>query len=296
MAVRSSSHPGTLRLAQLREEIDAVDKTLHDLLLKRVGIVAKIRQVKGDSPALRPGREAQILRQLAERHAPYAQDGIALANLLHMWREMINALTAFQAPFSVGLFMGPLDGPTLRDVTRDHYGSYTALTQYPTPETALGAIRDNKNTLTVLPYPTKMRSWWKLLREPSYDRLRIVARLPFFVPENHRVMLEETGLVVAAFPPEPSGQDRTMVAIRLKIPPKNSQHLAQIIGDAWPGATLVTEANEDYLCLIDGPGFLDHAPEVPPALKMLAGARSSDIAILGSYATPLYQMPSESQR
>ena len=58
-------------LDNLRAEIDKIDQQILDLLIERSAVVRLIGDVKGDRldgrSALRPAREAQILRRLAER-------------------------------------------------------------------------------------------------------------------------------------------------------------------------------------------------------------------------------------
>ncbi|HYZ32124.1 MAG TPA: chorismate mutase, partial [Crenalkalicoccus sp.] len=63
--------PDAAALAALRAEIDTLDDALHDLLMRRAGVVARLAasRAKGDAPALRPGREAAVLRRLLARHA-----------------------------------------------------------------------------------------------------------------------------------------------------------------------------------------------------------------------------------
>lgn len=59
-------------LTELRREIDAIDEATHDLLMRRAGIVERVRTAKGGldtGNAWRPAREAEILRRLADRHS-----------------------------------------------------------------------------------------------------------------------------------------------------------------------------------------------------------------------------------
>src|ERR1700722_2014240 len=54
-------------LAALRAELDAIDDTMHDLLMRRAGVIEAVAQ-SGKRSALRPGREASIIRRLLARH------------------------------------------------------------------------------------------------------------------------------------------------------------------------------------------------------------------------------------
>jgi chorismate mutase len=58
-------------LADLRQEIDRIDETMHRLLMERGAIIDRLIAVKKTSEsgsAFRPGREASMMRALAERH------------------------------------------------------------------------------------------------------------------------------------------------------------------------------------------------------------------------------------
>lgn len=287
----------TLKLAQLREEIDAVDVALHDLLLRRASIVAKIRQVKRGGPALRPGREAQILRRLAKRHAPHAHEGIGLASILRIWREMIDSLTTFQSPFSIGLVSSSDVTPahSLRDIVRDHYGSYTPLSFFADPNQALNAVEDGTVTLAILPYPRGGDLWWTTLTARA-NRLRVVACLPFFIGENQQITTEEVGFVVAAFPSELSGSDRSLVTIKNPLLSQQGSKLSSRLSEAWPGAISVAADKKNNQLLIDVPGFIETPRSMPEKAQKILASSLDDMQILGNYAVPLYLDPQGSFR
>ena len=81
-------------LAALRAEIDAIDDALHDLVMRRAAVVARMAasRVKGDASSLRPGREASILRRLLARHS----GALPPAALVRLWREILSASNAMQ--------------------------------------------------------------------------------------------------------------------------------------------------------------------------------------------------------
>ncbi len=91
-------------LAQLRTEIDAVDKQLLALLNQRAGLaheVGEIKKVEG-SPVYRPEREAQVILGLQN-----ANPGpLKAANIATVWREIMSACRALEAPQRVA-YLGP---------------------------------------------------------------------------------------------------------------------------------------------------------------------------------------------
>ena len=61
-------------LSELRANLDSIDDAIHDLLMRRAEVVSHIASVKTGA-ALRPGREAAIIRRLLAR--PSATSPIA---------------------------------------------------------------------------------------------------------------------------------------------------------------------------------------------------------------------------
>ena len=93
------------RLGELRAKIDAIDESVHRLLMQRAGVIDELIAVKGtarNGAAFRPGREADMMRRLAARHAGH----LPLTAVEHLWREIISTFTALQAPFTVAVSAG----------------------------------------------------------------------------------------------------------------------------------------------------------------------------------------------
>ncbi|MGH6989888.1 MAG: chorismate mutase, partial [Stellaceae bacterium] len=79
-------------LEELRRRIDALDDRLHDLVMDRAELVAGVAALKRSSgvPALRSGREAQILRRLVARH----RGPLPRPSLVRLWRELLGGMVA----------------------------------------------------------------------------------------------------------------------------------------------------------------------------------------------------------
>ncbi|MBV1796235.1 chorismate mutase [Siccirubricoccus sp. G192] len=205
----SPARDGEAVLTALRGEIDAIDDALHDLLMRRAGVVARLaasRAKPGASP-LRPGREAQILRRLLARHA----GPLPAAGMVRLWREIVSISSAMQNGFAVAVFAR---GPEQARLARQHFGSLTPLRSHPGPAQALAAVAAGEAQVAVLPLPEEGEpaeaAWWTSLDSP---RLQVVARLPF------RSEGPEPGaeaLAVALGAPDPSGADRSLLGIEMR--------------------------------------------------------------------------------
>lgn len=198
-------------LTALRREIDAIDDALHDLLMRRAGIVERVRVAKGEieaAGAWRPAREAEILRRLAARH----KGPLPVAVVLRLWRELMSSVVALQGPFAIAVFDDDQHG--YWDLARDHFGGVVPMTRHTSARGVIHALSETPTSLGVLPLPSDGEAdpWWPVLMGAAGAPLRIAARLPFAADSNGRGA--GTGaLVLAAVEQEPTGDDRSFLLI-----------------------------------------------------------------------------------
>ena len=267
--------PAEAEIATLRAEIDAIDDAMHDLLMKRSAVVARLAgsRAKGKGSPLRPGREAAVLRRLLARHTgPLPRDRI-----VRIWREIFMASSAIQGDLAIAVHAPDPQSGHAR-LAREHFGPIAAIRVHPTPARALAAVSEGEAAVAVLPAPAETDSadsaWWARLDMP---RLQVVARLPFLADPSG-----PGALVVAPVPPDPSGQDRSILLIEAEADAPRSR-IAQALTEARLDtvALIVTRAGHATLALADVEGFLH--PE-DARLAALPWARRT---ILGAYATPV---------
>ncbi|WP_372621491.1 chorismate mutase [Falsiroseomonas sp.] len=237
-------------LVALRTEIDRLDDALHDLLMRRAEVVARLAasRTKGNGPALRPGREALILRRLLARHA----GPLPRAALVRLWRELLAATTAMQSPLTVAACL-PEAG---MEVLRSHLGLAAPVKRLGREAAALAESEAGRAALVALPASGR---WWRT-HYPS--RLFATARLPFFGTADCTVFL------LSPAPPDASGDDRTLV----RVPVRGEAGLAAA---GLPPAVLT---REDDLALVELPGMIALGD---PRLASLGAT------VLGAYATPV---------
>ena len=267
-------------LEDLRREIDEIDSSLHDLIMRRAEIVEQVAEAKGaqaDS-GMRPGREAEILRRLAARHRGPFKRG----SLMRIWREIIATLTAMQGPYSVAVFADDKDG--LWDLARDHFGSYTDLSSCATRREVVAGVAGGAWTHGILPYPADEddRPWWGGLWSASAPR--VVLRLPFVEPGNLRGDGAEA-LVIARVAPEDSGDDRSLLLLETAAEirrPVIAEMLAAI-GIDGEIVSAATDGSRQYLA--EAAGFLADGDS---RLANLAKQENVErVRVIGAYPTPL---------
>lgn len=294
MFMKNQANP----LSDFRAEIDRIDDALHDLIMRRAGVVLQIAAVKSQAAgaanipalAIRPGREAQILRRLLARHSG-ALPGAVIARV---WRELISAKIGLQGPLEMAVFGGPepLAG---WDVARSHFGSVTPATLYHSSAQVLGRVAEGKGVIGVLPAPAGGDldgEWWPVLANTltgdGDTGVRIIARLPF----ARRASSPEPEMVaVARCEREASGDDRSYLLLfcRNEISRASARQLLAAHGiEAEP-----VDAGKG-LMLFDARGYIaDDDPRLAGALAAPENPIESPIeriVVVGGYATPL-QLP-----
>ena len=278
-------------LTKLRDEIDAIDQELLALLGKRSAISGRVRVAKaGDGVKLRPGREAKIMRALLVANKGY----FAERSLLRIWREIFSASLASQGAYSTAVLAQGGDS-VIWDLAYDHFGAGGTFTRCTTSRRVLEAVAHGEEALGVLPTPDPAdeNPWWQhlLIQPEAADAAtppRIIARLPFWKsgkPDNG-----ETAVVVAAMEPDPSGDDRTFMAIDL-AGEVSQNRLAGAISDAGFDATFAArwherEAPERWVNLIDLAGFAESDDARFNALANTLDTPVNQILRLGCYAVP----------
>ena len=118
-------------LADLRREIDRIDESMHNLLMERGRIIDTLISVKKTSEsgsAFRPGREASMMRLLAERH----EGLLPLETVESIWRVIIATFTYVQAPYAAHADISAGDAP-MRDSVRFHFGFTVPYVPQPEP-------------------------------------------------------------------------------------------------------------------------------------------------------------------
>ncbi|MCB1723405.1 MAG: prephenate dehydratase [Gammaproteobacteria bacterium] len=107
-------------LAAIRDQIDAIDEQIQDLLNARARAAQEVARIKlsSDPNAVfyRPEREAQILREVKRRNVgPLSAEAMA-----RLFREVMSECLALELPLNVA-FLGP-EGTFTQAATLKHFG------------------------------------------------------------------------------------------------------------------------------------------------------------------------------
>ncbi len=280
----------TQKLDRLRAEIDSIDTQIHDLLMRRADIVRQVAAAKGKAvaSAMRPAREAEIARRLLARHSgPFPA-----ASMVRIWREIISALTAVQSRFSVAVHLPDGDGDYW-DIARDHFGVQPPYTPHLSPGAVLRAVADEPATVGVLPWPLTEESdpWWRFLLagDPSKGPA-IVARLPAIGRAADKGVAVKGALVVAKAPQDPTGHDRSFLALELKAEMSRARLLSRLGAAGFTVESLSEfedgDARQPVWHLIEVDGFVGLDDPRIAAFKTAMEGDLGEVRRLGGYAIP----------
>ena len=201
----------------IRREIDSLDDQVHDLLMKRAELVVRIGEEKrkNDIQVVQPCREMMMLRRLLARH----EGLLPKEAIVRIWRELVGAVSLLQKGLKVVVTV-PDDnsGLVYWDMAKDYFSSVLPMTKAANPLLAVSMVREGEATFAVVPWPAdgQDKPWWPFLMDSSGDvPMRVVARLPLGDRSRESANPEFRALAVARLKFEPSGDDRSLLALAL---------------------------------------------------------------------------------
>jgi chorismate mutase len=285
MSSTSSPAGPIVDLAALRGELDGLDDALHELLLRRATVVEQVGRLGAKGRvALRPGREASIIRRLVAQHT----GRFPTVSLVRVWRELIGGMTALQGPYSLAI-CDPDPVGAYTAVAREHFGALLPLRTYRTPAQAIGEVSAGSASAAILPLPTEWEAasaaWWTALLHKDDPRIYVTAFLPFWAPRPEGAPKVQA-LVVCAAPPDPSGADRSLLGLEVALEQSRAR-LAQGLGQAgFDAGTTVLRRDPgaaSALVLVDVAGFVTESDARLTALTFT----TRPPIVVGAYAVPL---------
>ncbi len=270
-------------LGALRAEIDRLDDALHDLLMRRAALVGRVAVTKNGF-ALRPGREAIILRRLLARH----EGVLPRQTVVRVWRELLAGTTAMQGAFVIAVCEAdPALGFT--QAAREQYGALTPLRVHGSAAQAIADVSGGRASVAVLPVPseseTAREAWWTALLQKDEPRIHVVARLPFWARRGDGVPTVQA-LVTAAGAPDPSGHDRSLLGLEMDRDVSRARLAGAIVAAGLVPETIILRrdpGSSTAHALVDVAGFI---ADDDARLARLGGIVRQPV-MLGAYAIPI---------
>jgi chorismate mutase len=272
-------------LQALRQELDRLDDALHDMLMHRAEVVAQVAAAKAarsEGLALRPGREAAIIRRLLARH----RGRLPPVTITRIWRELFGGTTAMQGPYSITV-CDTVPGGAYTAMAREHFGALIPLRAHRTPAQAIGEVSAGTATAAVLPVPDEEElasaAWWTALLQKDDPRIHVIARLPFWTARPEGAPRVQ-GLVVSTIAPDPTDSDRTLLGLELDPEVSRTRLTAALTTAGLSlGAAILRRDQFSPVAhaLVDVAGFV---ADGDPRLAALTSVLRQPV-VLGAYAT-----------
>lgn len=280
-----SPSPPAATLAALRAELDRIDDNIHALLMARALVVEGVAALGTQGKvALRPGREADIIRRLLRNH----HGALPRQVLPRMWRELLAGTTGMQRSYVITV-CEPNPGREFVQCAREHFGALTPLRVHRTPAQAIGEVSAGRAIAAVLPMPAEEEqpalAWWTALLHRDEPRIYIVAKLPFWAQRPEGAPLVQA-LVVATAAPDASADDRSFLGLELALDTSRARLLTLLTAAGFSPGTIILR--RDQLAgvahaLVD---VADMVADNDPRLAAVAELMRPPV-VLGGYATPL---------
>ena len=265
----------------LRLHIDRIDDQIHDLLMARAALVERIGSLKTDANlALRPGREAEILRRISDRHMGL----FPKPAIMRIWREILGGLTNLQRPLIIAIAQSN-SGAGFVELVRDHFGITPSVRLMASSGQVIKSVSDDDTPIGVVPVPgippNPHEPWWVALTAENAPK--IISRLPFY-PYDRIDPVE--GLVVAKRMHDQTGNDRTYVVIETTDSSSIDRTRALVSKAKFNpiGQPNSTRMGDLVLHLIEVEGWV--AP-TDPRLNALVRDQVTHATVVGGYPVPL---------
>ena len=269
-------------LAELRREIDEIDHSLHDLLMRRAAVVEDVAATKAQNAAanetpqiIYPAREAEVLRRLHARHA----GRLPTATLVQIWREIISASVRLQRPMFVG--MADADAAHITAIARDHFGALMSARLFESVASLFEAVATDADLVGVLPAPEQATSdapWWLHLAPGAAQAPRVVARLPILKGNG------DDALVIGSFDPGESSIDVSLFVIE-SAAVLDASAIADARTLAQSGAGVAP--NQRHASLIEIDGSAESARGVAQRLVLDLGDEAASATYVGGNAVQI---------
>ncbi|MCH2037063.1 MAG: chorismate mutase [Rickettsiales bacterium] len=262
------------KLGQLRQEIDDIDQTITDLLVKRMGIVRQVGHYKkatNSSPSfIRSAREALMVIDLIDKtkgdYDPHA--------IFNIWRNIIASSLSVEQGLEILVLSENQKRHTGYWLSREYFGNFNPISLVDSVEAILDRLKTAQGVVATLPYPSDASSWWLSWFHNSMPKVKIFSLLPYIQFPN----ISEKYLAVASLEPEKSGNDASLIAVKLTntiIPEALKSVEAEIVSTLEQSdATYVLFEVDEYVR--EGDAIYDHYNQ-----------HADQVRIIGSYAKQL---------
>lgn len=190
--------PEQENLAKVRAEIDALDQVILRAVERRAEFARQVSQAKSFQHTFRPGREADLLRNLlaSTKLSPLMIEGI--------WRHIIAGNLTSQSPLNIATY----SSDAVRASVDFRFGQNVTLTMFDDGESVVNAVASGACQLGAVPHWDADSSWLKPLHDQiaSGGSVYINTITPFL--SGHQI---DDAVILAPILPDASAADHTVI-------------------------------------------------------------------------------------
>lgn len=206
-------------LSEIRENIDAIDNQVHDLLMQRASLVHSVATAKRKEglQIVQPAREARMVRRLLSRHSgPLPQ-----ATVVRIWRELVGSVALLQTGLSVGVAVADgiqTAGSIYWDMAKNYFGSVVPMKKINGMANAISALNEDEISFAVMPWPEleDKSPWWvHLFGQRNPEKISIICALPYGAEKQENGVLRERALVLSKIDFLPSDDDISFLGVEI---------------------------------------------------------------------------------
>jgi chorismate mutase/prephenate dehydratase len=283
-------------LDNIRQKIDAIDNTIHDLLMERAALASSIaaEKRKRGMPVVHPAREARMVRRLLSRH----KGGLPKQAVTRIWRELVSAVSMLQSGLTAQFYSHQGRSDDLKIVT-DYFGSILPVRRGEDMASVIGAVANKTADFAIIPKASNAQGqdYWlpSLLKALDDDveadgvmPISIVQSMPFIVQAADKDDIDGQYLILARTYFESSEDDFSYIALR-SDQPFDDADVTQALREAALNVveSVVHSDGDMHYRLLRVDGFVDRNVSSVAKLQDLLGSAHSVYAI-GGFPKPIY--------
>jgi chorismate mutase / prephenate dehydratase len=277
-----------LDLGDLRKGINEIDLTILALLRKRRQVVQKVGEFKvqesddckQDKSFIRPGREADMMRNLLKENRDVYEPQAVYA----IWRSIISSSVNYEQKLTVSVHLPDGDN-TNYWLAREHFGTFLKQKIAKTSKSVIDSVLEDKARVGILSLGQKEDKWWRYFSTLVEENgMHVFVSLPFVYNPSHILQTYKT-VAIAKIDLEKTTKDVSLLVINLSEGSSWSE-VAQKIKDLELNISLIDSEENSYFVKADG-FFMGKETIDNKVFVNGLGSLISNVIPIGTYSIPI---------
>tara|TARA_B100001989_G_C24549077_1_gene472970 strand:+ start:1718 stop:2572 length:855 start_codon:yes stop_codon:yes gene_type:complete len=269
-------------LSEIREEIDAIDNNVHDLLMRRADLVNSVASAKKKEglQIVQPAREAAMIRRLLKRHT----GPLPKSTIIGIWRELVGAVALLQSGMTVSVVEEQKDSRGW-ELAKGYFGSAVPMKRVGNTAEAITSVLEDDTSFAVMPWPVQGEDmpWWGHLFVQK--ELSIITALPYGAESLE--LSNEKALILSKIEFMDSGNDISLIGLELKSDIRRDKiqdelgTLGMEVLNIYSGASRFNDGSRVHL--VEVLGFLKDSESQIEKITKLFGNDYYNAVMIGGY-------------